>query len=118
MQMAIRSRPLSLALEAFPCNLQEQLNRYMDGSQVLHGTAGGMSGTLQQVQARNQQLPTQDIESEMNLAMTPGVQVLMDLKLEFLHGGDALVLCFVDFTNPGCATSALRALQGYLQELV
>ncbi|XP_043699670.1 transcriptional corepressor LEUNIG isoform X6 [Telopea speciosissima] len=36
--------------------------------QVLHGTAGGMPGTLQQVQARNQQLPgsTQDIKSEMN----------------------------------------------------
>ncbi|KAF6167949.1 hypothetical protein GIB67_020519 [Kingdonia uniflora] len=36
--------------------------------QVLHGTAGGMSGTLQQVQARNQQLAgsTQDIKSEMN----------------------------------------------------
>ncbi|XP_077212699.1 protein RETICULATA-RELATED 5, chloroplastic-like [Tasmannia lanceolata] len=26
-----QNRPLSLALEAFPCNLQEQLNQYMDG---------------------------------------------------------------------------------------
>ncbi|KAF8400723.1 hypothetical protein HHK36_014023 [Tetracentron sinense] len=41
--------------------------------QVLHGTAGGMSGTLQQVQARNQQLPgsTQDIKSEMNPVLNP-----------------------------------------------
>ncbi|XP_077248637.1 nucleic acid/nucleotide binding protein [Tasmannia lanceolata] len=29
------------------------------------------------------------------------------------HGGDTLVLCFVDFTNTGCAASALSALQGY-----
>ncbi|KAJ4957815.1 hypothetical protein NE237_024926 [Protea cynaroides] len=41
--------------------------------QVLHGTAGGMSGTLQQVQARNQQLPgsMQDIKSEMNPVLNP-----------------------------------------------
>ncbi|KAF8393301.1 hypothetical protein HHK36_021542 [Tetracentron sinense] len=36
--------------------------------QVLHGTPGGMSGTLQQVQARNQQLlgSTQEAKNEMN----------------------------------------------------
>lgn len=36
--------------------------------QVLHGATGSLSGTLQQVQGRNQQLPgsTQDIKSEMN----------------------------------------------------
>ncbi|PIA42600.1 hypothetical protein AQUCO_02000203v1 [Aquilegia coerulea] len=40
--------------------------------QVLHGTAG-IPGTLQQVQARNQQLPgsTQDIKSEINPVMNP-----------------------------------------------
>ncbi|KAF8389031.1 hypothetical protein HHK36_025716 [Tetracentron sinense] len=41
--------------------------------QVLHGTAGGMPGTLQQVQARNQQLQgsTQEIKSEMSPVLNP-----------------------------------------------
>nr|XP_010925121.1 transcriptional corepressor LEUNIG isoform X2 [Elaeis guineensis] len=41
--------------------------------QLFHGSAGGLSGTLQQVQARNQQLPaaTQDIKTEMNPALNP-----------------------------------------------
>eukprot|EP00268_Persea_americana_P050406 TRINITY_DN547_c0_g1_i6.p1 TRINITY_DN547_c0_g1~~TRINITY_DN547_c0_g1_i6.p1 ORF type:complete len:873 (+),score=200.00 TRINITY_DN547_c0_g1_i6:272-2890(+) len=40
--------------------------------QVLHGTAGGMSGTLQ-VQARNQQIPgaAQDVKSEINPVLNP-----------------------------------------------
>ncbi|URD72015.1 Transcriptional corepressor LEUNIG [Musa troglodytarum] len=40
---------------------------------VLHGSAGGLSGPLQQVQARNQQLPgsSQDIKSEINPALNP-----------------------------------------------
>ncbi|XP_058188963.1 RNA-binding protein 2-like [Rhododendron vialii] len=29
------------------------------------------------------------------------------------RGGDPLILCFVDFTNPACAATALSALQGY-----
>eukprot|EP00262_Sarcandra_glabra_P009268 TRINITY_DN2337_c2_g1_i1.p1 TRINITY_DN2337_c2_g1~~TRINITY_DN2337_c2_g1_i1.p1 ORF type:complete len:252 (-),score=36.99 TRINITY_DN2337_c2_g1_i1:348-1103(-) len=29
------------------------------------------------------------------------------------HGGDPLILCFVDFANAGCAATALSALQGY-----
>ncbi|XP_068658780.1 RNA-binding protein 2-like isoform X1 [Aristolochia californica] len=29
------------------------------------------------------------------------------------HGGDPLILCFVDFANPACAATALSALQGY-----
>ncbi|XP_043690118.1 RNA-binding protein 2-like [Telopea speciosissima] len=29
------------------------------------------------------------------------------------HGGDPLLLCFVDFENPVCATTCLNALQGY-----
>ncbi|KAK9268885.1 hypothetical protein L1049_000650 [Liquidambar formosana] len=41
--------------------------------QTLHGTPGGISGNLQQVQNRNQQLPVsaQDIKSEMNPMMNP-----------------------------------------------
>ncbi|KAF3791145.1 Transcriptional corepressor LEUNIG [Nymphaea thermarum] len=41
--------------------------------QLLQGTAGGMSATLQQVQARNQQLqvPTMDIKSEINSVLNP-----------------------------------------------
>ncbi|KAF3791857.1 Transcriptional corepressor LEUNIG-like protein [Nymphaea thermarum] len=40
--------------------------------QVLHGTAGGMSAALQQVQLRNQQLPvpTPDIKGEMNAILS------------------------------------------------
>ncbi|THU64949.1 hypothetical protein C4D60_Mb01t31900 [Musa balbisiana] len=40
---------------------------------VLHGSAGGLSGPLQLVQARNQQLPgsSQDIKSEINPALNP-----------------------------------------------
>ena len=29
------------------------------------------------------------------------------------RGGDPLILCFVDFTDPACAATALSALQGY-----
>lgn len=29
------------------------------------------------------------------------------------RGGDPLILCFVDFVNPACATTAMSALQGY-----
>lgn len=29
------------------------------------------------------------------------------------RGGDPLILCFVDFTTPACAATALSALQGY-----
>ncbi|MBA0566218.1 hypothetical protein Golob_011057 [Gossypium lobatum] len=33
---------------------------------------------------------------------------------EFRHrGGDPLILCFVDFTTPACAATAMSALQGY-----
>ncbi|CAL5348559.1 unnamed protein product [Camellia sinensis] len=32
---------------------------------------------------------------------------------ESRHRGDPLTLCFVDFTNPACAATALSALQGY-----
>eukprot|EP00268_Persea_americana_P050405 TRINITY_DN547_c0_g1_i5.p1 TRINITY_DN547_c0_g1~~TRINITY_DN547_c0_g1_i5.p1 ORF type:complete len:1206 (+),score=292.55 TRINITY_DN547_c0_g1_i5:267-3884(+) len=41
--------------------------------QVLHGAAGGMTGTLQQVQPRNQQIPgvAQDIKSEINPVLNP-----------------------------------------------
>ncbi|KAJ4749514.1 Transcriptional corepressor leunig-like protein [Rhynchospora pubera] len=41
--------------------------------QVLHGNSGGLSGTLQQVQARNQQLPgpAQSIKSEPNPVLYP-----------------------------------------------
>lgn len=28
------------------------------------------------------------------------------------RGGDPLILCFVDFTDPACAATALSALQG------
>ncbi|KAL4393240.1 hypothetical protein HN51_046414 [Arachis hypogaea] len=28
------------------------------------------------------------------------------------RGGDPLILCFVDFANPACATTAMNALQG------
>nr|XP_018683146.1 PREDICTED: transcriptional corepressor LEUNIG-like isoform X3 [Musa acuminata subsp. malaccensis] len=40
---------------------------------VLHGSAGGLSGPLQQVQARNQQLPgsSQDIKSEISPVLNP-----------------------------------------------
>jgi len=40
--------------------------------QVLHSTAGNMAAALQQVQARNQQLPvaTQDIKTEMNSVLS------------------------------------------------
>ncbi|XP_064972663.1 transcriptional corepressor LEUNIG isoform X2 [Musa acuminata AAA Group] len=42
--------------------------------QVLHGSAGGVVGPLQQVQGRNHQLPpTQDIKTEMNAVLTPRV---------------------------------------------
>ncbi|KAF9613009.1 hypothetical protein IFM89_004863 [Coptis chinensis] len=41
--------------------------------QILHGTAGGMSGALQQVQARSQQLAgsSQDIKGKMNPLLNP-----------------------------------------------
>ncbi|XP_078168203.1 transcriptional corepressor LEUNIG isoform X2 [Carex rostrata] len=41
--------------------------------QVLHGTSGGLSGTLQQVQSRNQQLPgpIPSIKTEMNTMLSP-----------------------------------------------
>ncbi|KAK1298168.1 Transcriptional corepressor LEUNIG [Acorus calamus] len=41
--------------------------------QVLHGTAGGIPGTLQQAQVRNQQLSgsTPDIKTEMNAVLNP-----------------------------------------------
>ncbi|KAJ4835189.1 DNA-binding proteins Bright/BRCAA1/rbp1 [Turnera subulata] len=29
------------------------------------------------------------------------------------RGGDPIILCFVDFSNPACAATALSALQGY-----
>ncbi|XP_064948072.1 transcriptional corepressor LEUNIG isoform X5 [Musa acuminata AAA Group] len=40
---------------------------------ILHGSAGGLSGPLQQVQARNQQLPVsaQDIKNEINPVLNP-----------------------------------------------
>ncbi|KAJ8497715.1 hypothetical protein OPV22_008267 [Ensete ventricosum] len=40
---------------------------------ILHGSVGGLSGPLQQVQARNQQLPVsaQDIKNEINPVLTP-----------------------------------------------
>ncbi|THU63384.1 hypothetical protein C4D60_Mb01t15200 [Musa balbisiana] len=40
---------------------------------ILHGSAGGLSGPLQQVQARNQQLPVsaQDIKNEINQVLNP-----------------------------------------------
>ncbi|CAL9071745.1 unnamed protein product [Musa textilis] len=40
---------------------------------ILHGSAGGLSGPLQQVQARNQQLPVsaQDIKSEISPVLNP-----------------------------------------------
>nr|CAD1823984.1 unnamed protein product [Ananas comosus var. bracteatus] len=41
--------------------------------QVLHGASGGLSGTLQQVQARSQQLPgpAQSIKTEINSVLNP-----------------------------------------------
>ncbi|XP_010260912.1 PREDICTED: RNA-binding protein 1-like isoform X2 [Nelumbo nucifera] len=33
------------------------------------------------------------------------------------RGGDPLILCFVDFTTPACAATALNALQGYKMDL-
>jgi hypothetical protein len=41
--------------------------------QILHGTVGGLSGTLQQVQARSPQLPgpAQGIKTEINPILTP-----------------------------------------------
>jgi hypothetical protein len=41
--------------------------------QILHGTVGGLSGTLQQVQARSPQLPgpAQSIKTEINPILTP-----------------------------------------------
>ncbi|WOK95788.1 transcriptional corepressor LEUNIG-like isoform X2 [Canna indica] len=40
---------------------------------ILHGSAGGISGSLQQVQARNQQVPgsSQDIKPEINPILNP-----------------------------------------------
>ena len=34
------------------------------------------------------------------------------ISLFMQRGGDPLILCFVDFTNPACAATALSALQG------
>ncbi|XP_026389712.1 transcriptional corepressor LEUNIG-like [Papaver somniferum] len=60
-------------LEANHASMLKSSPAGQSSGQVLHGTAGGMSGNLHQVQARNQQLPgsTQEIKSEMNPILTP-----------------------------------------------
>ncbi|XP_072965935.1 transcriptional corepressor LEUNIG-like isoform X2 [Typha angustifolia] len=53
--------------------LKMALTSGQPSGQVLHGSAGGLSSTLQQVQSRNQQVPgsTQDIKTEVSPVLNP-----------------------------------------------
>ncbi|RLM93399.1 Transcriptional corepressor LEUNIG [Panicum miliaceum] len=60
-------------LDSNEASLLKAASSGQSSGQILHGTVGGLSGTLQQVQARSPQLPgpAQGIKTEINPILTP-----------------------------------------------
>ncbi|GMI90808.1 hypothetical protein like AT1G21320 [Hibiscus trionum] len=61
-------------------------------------------------------LPSDSTRREVAHIFRPfvGYKEVRLVSKEFRHrGGDPLILCFVDFSSPACAATAMSALQGY-----
>ncbi|GMI82975.1 hypothetical protein like AT1G21320 [Hibiscus trionum] len=61
-------------------------------------------------------LPSDSTKREVAHIFRPfvGYKEVRLVSKEFKHrGGDPLILCFVDFSSPACAATAMSALQGY-----
>ncbi|KAK8692165.1 hypothetical protein V6N13_075642 [Hibiscus sabdariffa] len=61
-------------------------------------------------------LPSDSTRREVAHIFRPfvGYKEVRLVSKEFRHrGGDPLILCFVDFSSPACAATAMNALQGY-----